>query len=257
MNFQMCQIGLKIAEDFAILYIMPKLIFDIETVGEDFDKLDKTTKEALTHWIRREAESDKDYEKMLEDTKNGLGFSPFTGEIVAIGVLDYEKGEGAVYFQAPGEKMEEFKEEGIKFKQMTEPEMLENFWSGAKNYNDFITFNGRSFDVPFLMIRSAVHKIRPSKDLMSNRYLSSQRDFAKHIDLQDQLTFYGAMRRRGSLHLWARAFGIKSPKDQGIKGEDVGRLFKEKKFLEIARYNVGDLRATSELYQSWERYLKF
>lgn len=236
---------------------MPKLIFDIETVGEDFDSLDKTSKEALTHWIKREASSEEDYENMLEDLKAGLGFSPLTGEIVAIGVLDYEKSKGVVTFQAPGENIKEFEEENVRFRQMDEKEMLENFWQGAKNYGEFITFNGRGFDVPFLMVRSAVHGIRPTKDLMSNRYLSSQREGAKHVDLQDQLTFYGAMRRKGGLHLWARAFGIKSPKSEGIKGEDIGRLFKEKKYLDIARYNVGDLWATRELYSRWEKFLKF
>ncbi|MDP2650591.1 MAG: ribonuclease H-like domain-containing protein, partial [bacterium] len=131
------------------------------------------------------------------------------------------------------------------------------FWEAAKSYDEFISFNGRGFDAPFLMIRSAVHKIKPTKDLMSNRYLNSQWSGAKHIDLQDQLTFYGAVRRKGSLHLWSRAFGIKSPKAEGISGEDVGRLFREKQFLDIARYNVDDLKATKGLYDFWKSYLKF
>lgn len=236
---------------------MPKLIFDIETVGEDFDSLDATSQEALTRWIKKEAESEEDYLKELEALKDGLGFSPFTGQVVAIGVLDYEKNKVVVTFQAPGENLKEFEEDGVKYKPLSEPEMLENFWTGAKNYNEFVTFNGRCFDVPFLMTRSAVHKIKPSKDLMSNRYLSSQRDLAKHIDLQDQLTFYGAIRRKGGLHIIARSFGIKSPKDSGIKGDDIGRLFKEKKFLEIARYNAGDLYATRDLYTYWKDYLYF
>ncbi|MEA2113163.1 MAG: hypothetical protein U9P63_00705 [Patescibacteria group bacterium] len=54
---------------------------------------------------------------------------------------------------------------------------------------------------------------------------------------------------KSSLHLWSRAFGIKSPKAQGVTGDDVGRLFKEKKFLDIVKYNVGDLTATKELYK--------
>lgn len=236
---------------------MPKLIFDIETVGESFDSLDKTTQEVLTHWIWKESKDENDYKILLEELKNGLGFSPLTGEIVAIGVLDTDKNKGAVYFQAPGEKIKEFEEDGIKFKPMTEKDMLENFWNGAEKYNEFITFNGRAFDAPFLMVRSAIHKIKPSKDLMSNRYLNSQKFEAKHIDLLDQLTFYGAVRKRGNLHLWSRAFGIKSPKDSGITGDDMGRLFKEKKFTDIARYNVGDLQATKELYEYWNKYIRF
>lgn len=234
-----------------------KLILDIETVGEDFDSLDEATRGVLTHWIERESGSEEEYGIALEELKNGLGFSPLTGEIVAIGVLDYHKNEGVVYYQSPGEKIKEFSEEGITFKAMPEKDMLEKFWEGAKKYQHFITFNGRGFDAPFLMIRSAIHGIRPTKDLMRGRYLYQNSPDAVHIDLLDQLTFYGAVRRKGGLHLWSRAFGIKSPKDEGVTGDDVGRLFREKKYLDIARYNVGDLRATKDLYEKWESYLNF
>jgi len=235
---------------------MPKLIFDIETIGENFDELDSATQEVLTKWIKKDSESEEEYIKALEELKSGLGFSPLTGQIVAIGVLDYDKNQGVVYFQAPGENFKEFQEENITFKPCTEKEMLENFWKGSEKYNEFITFNGRGFDAPFLAVRSAVHKIKSSKDLMSNRYLSSQRFGATHIDLFDQLTFYGATRRRGGLHLWCRAFGITSPKAQGVTGDDVAQLFKEKKYKEIAKYNVGDLMATKELYDYWKNYIK-
>ncbi len=234
-----------------------KLILDIETVGEDFDSLDRATQENLTRWIKKESDSPEDYETALADLKDGLGFSPLTGQIVAIGVLDYHTNEGAVYYQAPGEKHEEIKESGITFKQMSEKMMLEKFWEGARHYEYFITFNGRGFDIPFLMIRSAVHGIRPSKDLMRGRYLYQNSPDAVHIDLYDQLSFYGSVRRKGSLHLWSRAFGIESPKASGVTGDDVGRLFAEKKFLDIAKYNVGDLCATKALYEKWETFLSF
>ena len=236
---------------------MPSLIFDIETVSEDFNVIDETTKEVLTKWIKRESSTEAEYEKLLEDLKNGLGFSPLTGEVVVIGMMNPETEKGEIYFQASGETIKEFEEDGFTFKQMGEKEMLQGFWEVAKSYDEFISFNGRGFDAPFLMIRSAVHKIKPTKDLMSNRYLNSQWSGAKHIDLQDQLTFYGAVRRKGGLHLWSRAFGISSPKAQGISGEDVGRLFRAKKFLDIARYNVDDLKATKGLHDFCKDYLKF
>ncbi len=231
-----------------------KLIFDIETIGVDFESLDETTKDSLTRWIKKESTSDADYQEALRELKDGLGFSPLTGEIIVIGVFDYDKNQGAVYFQAPGENIKEFSEGNIKFKQMNEKEMLENFWQGAKEYQDFISFSGRIFDVPFLMVRSAVYDIKPTKNLMKGRYLYQQDFNSRHIDLADQLTFYGTVRRKGSLHLWSNVFGIKSPKSEGITGDDVGRLFKEKKFLEIAKYNVGDLIATKELYEKWNKY---
>ncbi len=234
-----------------------KLIFDIETIGENFDELDETTQDSLTRWIKKESDSEEEYKIALEEMKDGLGFSPLTGQVVAIGVLDVEKDKGAVYYQNPSNHGEVSEENGIKLQAMSEKEMLEKFWAGAEHYEEFVSFNGRAFDVPFLMVRSAVHGIRPSKDLMSNRYLGLQKYSAKHIDLLDQLTFYGAVRKKGNLHLWSRAFGIKSPKEEGITGEDVGKLFKEKEFLKIAQYNVGDLRATKELFEYWDKYLRF
>jgi len=236
---------------------MSKLVFDIETIGEDFDALDEVTRQALTSWIKRQAQSQEETDKLLSEVKAGLGFSPLTGQIVAIGVFDVEKDKGAVYFQAPEAEIPDSEEDNIKFRILQEKEMLQQFWNLAQKYDEFVSFNGRTFDVPFLLIRSAIHGIRPTKNLMANRYLSSQPKNAKHIDLLDQLTFYGAVRRRGSLHLFARAFGIESPKVDGITGDQVGQLFKEKRFLDIAKYNVGDLIATKKLFEKWERFIKF
>jgi len=199
------------------------LIFDIETIGVDFDSLDKTTQDSLTRWIRRQAGDDKGkYNALLTDLKEGLGFSPLTGEIVAIGVYDTERDKGVVYFQAPDVKTEEYSDANFQFKPKTEKEMIEAFWQGAKKYNTFVSFNGRQFDVPFILIRGAKYKIKPTVNLMANRYLRFQYQSAQHIDLIDQLAFYGAVRRRGNLHLFCQAFGIKSPKASGITGDDVG-----------------------------------
>lgn len=235
---------------------MSKLVFDIETIGEDFDSLDETTQDVLTHWIRKESANESEYTKALSDVKNRLGFSPLTGEIVAIGVYDIEKERGAVYFQDPENKLQETEENGIKYKPMSEKDMLERFWKLADIYDEFISFNGRSFDVPFMMIRSAVHKVKPTKNLVGKRYLNTHEKNERHIDLLDQLTFYGTVRRKGNLHLWSRVFGIKSPKTEGVTGDDVGKLFNNKKYIEIAKYNAGDLHATKLLYEKWEKFVK-
>ncbi len=236
---------------------MPRLVFDIETIGEDFDALDATTQDSLTRWIKRESYDEDEYQAALTDVKQGLGFSPLTGSIVAIGVLDCDRDKGVVYFQDGGKGLKEKTEDDIVYKPMDEKTMLEHFWDGSRAYDEFVSFNGRTFDVPFLVARSAICGVRPTKDLMSNRYLGSQRSGAKHIDLLDQLSFYGAVRRKGSLHLWCRAFGIKSPKGDGVTGDDVSALFKEGKYMDIAQYNAQDLWATKALYEKWDEYLRF
>lgn len=234
------------------------LIIDIETIGLDFDALDEVTQKSLTRWIERQSDNDElKYNVLLRDLKEGLGFSPLTGEIVALGLLDTERNKGVVYYQAPDVEEADFSDANITFKARTEKAMLEAFWHGAPQYKTFVTFNGRQFDLPFLMVRSAVNKVRPSINLMANRYLNYQNRGIQHIDLFDQLSFYGAVRRKGSLHLFCRAMGIKSPKVGGITGDDVGQLFKEKQYREIAEYNSWDLVATQELYSVWREYFKF
>ena len=226
-----------------------KLVFDIETIGVDFGALDKISQEYLLKFAEDEEEK--------EEAKDRLSFSPLTGEVVAIGMLNPDTDKGKIYVNSGKNIGADKLEEGIDIETGTEKQILEKFWEDVKHYNYFISFNGRGFDVPFLLIRSAILEIKPTKDLMSNRYLSSQKFGAAHIDLFDQLNFYGAVRRKFNLHFWAKAFGIKSPKEDGITGDDVGRLYKEGKLLEIAKYNLGDLRATKELYDKWHTYLNF
>lgn len=232
---------------------MATLVFDIETVGEDWNILDQTTKDVLTRWVERSAHTEAERDAGLKDVREGLGFSPLTGMIVAIGLYDIERRQGVVYFQNDV-TTSDIESGDFILKVRTEKEMLEDFWEGAKSYDTFVTFNGRGFDVPFLNLRSAIQGIRPTQDLMEGRYLYQQK-LAKHVDLQDQLTFYGAMQKKPSLHLFCRAFGIESPKADGIAGDDVAELFKTNQFRTIAEYNAKDVIATTALYQKWLQYL--
>lgn len=233
------------------------LVFDIETIGQDFDAMDSVSQKNLTRWIGREAAgNDKKYSAMYAEVKDGLNLSPLTGEIAAIGVYDTEKDIGVVYYQSPDQENSDIIQENFTFKAMTEREMLKKFWEGAKHYNEFVSFNGRSFDVPFLMIRSAVHKIKPSVNLLTDRYLRYSNGGIRHVDLFDQFSFHGVLKRKGNLHLYCKAFSIRSPKSDGISGEDMNTYFRDKRYIEIAEYNSWDLIATWELFQVWYNYLK-
>ncbi len=222
---------------------MPRLIFDIETVGKDFESLDQTTQEYLLRYAETEDEKD--------EVKDRLSFFPQTAEIVTIGLFDPDAERGFAFFQTTGEPLLPFEEDSVRYETGTEKEIIEKFWNAMKTCSQFITFNGRGFDCPFILIRSAVHKIKPTRDLMPNRYNVT------HIDLLDQLTFYGASRRRFSLDMWCRTFDIKSPKEDGITGYEVKDLYKSGRHIDIAKYCVGDLRATKELLSYWEKYIRF
>ncbi|MCL0072140.1 ribonuclease H-like domain-containing protein [Thermodesulfovibrionales bacterium] len=220
---------------------MSRIIFDIETVGKDFSSFDSSTQDYLLRWTETEKEK--------ELVKESLSFYPLTGEIVTIGMLNPDSMKGAVYFYSE-ESLLQFEEDGIRFESGTEKEMIEKFWNTIKAYDQFITFNGRTFDCPFIMVRSAVNKVKPTRHLMPNRYHST------HMDLLDILTFYGASKRRFNLDMWCKTFGIKSPKSDGITGYEVKGLFESGRYVDIARYCMGDLKATAELLFVWENYIK-
>jgi hypothetical protein len=70
---------------------MSRIIFDIETVGKDFESLDTTIQE----YLLRYAETDDE----KEEIKDRLSFYPLTAEIVTIGLLEPESQKGFVFFQ--------------------------------------------------------------------------------------------------------------------------------------------------------------
>lgn len=236
--------------------VMAALIFDIETAGEDWQEIDEHTQQLLIERVNR-WQPELDERAATEYAQKELGVSPFTGEIVALGVLDADTAKGAVYFQDGGKKIADREIDGVKLSAMSEVQMIGKFWELVNRYSEFVTFSGRTFDVPFLMIRSAIHNIRPTKDLMRGRYLYQQNANALHFDLYDQLRFYGSISHIGGLHLACRAFGIETPKDGEIDGSKVSEYFRSGRINEIAEYNARDLHATRLLYKKWKELLAF
>jgi len=229
---------------------MAQLVFDIETAAFPFDSFDEAQQVGLLKLAEKE-ETEERREKKREEIIRRLGLHPFTAQVVAIGMLNVESERGQVYYQAEGHESWRSEDGLVEFESGSEREILERFWKIIERYDRFITFNGRRFDCPFLMIRSAIHGIRPTRNLMPYRY-----DFKVHCDLLDQLTFYGALPLQWfTLDLACRAFGIASPKSGGITGLDVQELFSQGKYREIAQYCLGDVVATAELYRRWEPFL--
>ena len=161
---------------------MATLILDIETVGESWEDIDPETKQLLIDRVKK-------YPNYSEETdpttiaEEMLGLQPFTGRVVVIGAYDLDSKKSVVWFDNEGTSSEAIEENSDKFIPANEKEMLEKFWALATRYTRFVTYSGRSLDMPFLLLRSAIHGIKPTKDLMRARYLYQQSPDAQHIDL--------------------------------------------------------------------------
>jgi len=220
---------------------MSRVVFDIETLGFPLETFDEARQEYLMKFAATEEEKAEAILKM--------NLSPLTAQILAIGMIDPDRMRGGVFFQGPGLSPWQSDDATIKFLPTDEKQMLEEFWKAIDHYDTVVTFNGRSFDAPFVMLRSAMLGVRARRNLVPNRYRPDQ-----HCDLLDQLTFYGATRKY-NLDFYCKAFGIRSPKEEGITGLDMGPLFREERYREIAEYCIRDVRATAELFLKWEKYL--
>jgi predicted PolB exonuclease-like 3'-5' exonuclease len=242
------------------------LVFDIETIPLDFDtSFDDAQKEYLLRGCSTDEER--------EDKKNLGGLNPLLGKVVCIGTYVQETRKGTALYldKEPIEEIVTLDDMTHKYKAFDdEAALIQHFWAGITNkYQAVVSFNGRNFDCPFLMLRSAMLGIRPSVNLMAGtrwdfKVANSSERYSgiDHIDLADKLVFgagydkVGAT-RKFNLDFYTRAFGIPSPKAAGITGHEVPQYFAEGRSREIAEYCMRDVRATSDLYEKWVALLKF
>lgn len=159
--------------------------------------------------------------------------SPISGQIICIGI-----GKG---------------DEIIILAGTSEAEILRNFWDYVKDrvFNSrIVTFHGKSFDIPFIQLRSSNLHVSPDKGLPSidcNIYYNN-----RHFDVLQVLS------RRGSepflsLSDYCAMYGIAI--DDTVKGCDIGPLWAAGKIEEIKRHCASDVRATLGLYHRLKNYV--
>lgn len=212
---------------------MSPLAVDIETVGVPWDDLGEEVQRYLLN-RRKPDESEA-------DVQDRLALHPANGRIVAIGLWRPVEDRGGVLVEGEGGRWEDFGS-NTKIYRASEREMLVEFWRYVKeSASTIITYNGRSFDGPYLLLRSAMLDVKPSRNLVPYRY-----SFAEHCDLAEVLTFFRA-RPMDSLDFWCRRFGIASPKET-FNGTRVQSAYQAGRLEEIAAYCLKDVQATAKLY---------
>lgn len=221
---------------------MATVVIDIETTGAPWDSFDDAQKTYLMRNARSEEERDKVPEM--------LSLWPFTGKIIAVAMLNPDSGRGRVWYEKGDGRTEELSEDRrFTFIGDTEEKFLAEFWKAMRRFQRFVTFNGRGFDGPFLMLRSAALGITVTRNLVGYRY-----SVRPHTDLLEVLSFFGAS-RKWNLDFACKAFGVASPKEHGMDGFTVGPYYRAGRLREIALYCRRDVEATAGLYEKMEKTL--
>ena len=208
-----------------------RIVFDIETSPLGHDdllniipfvdrrkpprgniKLEETWKKKLKEWNAPQAAKKRETEH-IDKLKSKGALNPLTGHVLAIGIK-YDKGEG----------------EQVKILEGIEKAILAEFWEilgwFTKRAEPVFTYNGHEFDLPFLLCRSRLYRLKPEEHLgrpLKNDYGKFPSTF---IDIAK--VWSGAYRGNWDMpkfeHLCG-AFGIKA-KSQGFRGDSFAHLYR-------------------------------
>jgi 3'-5' exonuclease len=129
-----------------------------------------------------------------------------------------------------------------------EAQLLRAFWAAVAGFPrsvTWVTFNGKRFDVPFILARSARHRVSPTRADMTNTYPYKDRP---HTDLSNLwLVSYG-------LADLCEHLGVDSPKG-GFDGSDVACAVHDGRIQEVKDYCERDAIATLGCAQAAETVL--
>lgn len=149
--------------------------------------------------------------------------SPYSGQIICLGV-----GIGDHVATLAG---------------MPEKDILEAFWTlmGKQAVNPrYVTFNGKKFDIPFILARSGILGIKPTVVIPRRRYYND-----KHFDVLEELTNYYEHKWL-SLKEYCWAHGIAHT--DTIDGSMIYSLWAAGDTKSIEHHCAEDLKSTMALY---------
>lgn len=217
------------------------VVFDIETYAPPADKIDPQLLQAATRHCQNDAER--------QDQLSKLGLSPATGEVACVGLFDYVRVRPGLFYRSDLGNIDKlapviWKGHNADIQlhaKANERELLAAVWGVLEKFDCLVTFNGRSFDYPFLMQRSFLLNVPVQRHLFANRYKTDQ-----HFDLCDYLSGFGSSRRM-SLDLLSRAAGLVSPKDDGLDGSKVSSAIDAGQLKAVGDYCMRDVMTTAAL----------
>jgi DNA polymerase elongation subunit (family B) len=217
-----------------------QIAFDIEVAGFHWDEVDEITR----GYLLQRAKTEEDRASAPDRT----ALYPGLGKIIAIGMWNLDKEHGLCLLEGKPAQQQEWKRvPSSDVFRGSEKELLESFWEIVERKRPrLISFNGRYYDGPILMLRSAQLGISPSLNLCGNRF-----NLSSHVDLTEVLSFHGAWREQYKLDYWCRRFDIESPKGS-IDGSQVGRAYRDGRIEDIGEYCLRDVRATAQLFKKLE-----
>jgi len=139
---------------------------------------------------------------------------------------------------------------GIVLKDETpesEKALLEDAWEVLAEGDHFVTFNGINFDVPVLLMRSLVNRVKPAVNISTRKY-----NITNHTDVRAILGNWNNF-AKGNLDFYSRVLLGETPKTD-FDGADVQTMFDLELYDDIKNYCMDDVKCTFKIYELVKQY---
>ena len=135
-----------------------------------------------------------------------------------------------------------------------EKDVLDAFWVLVGRKTDdfspaetrYVTFNGKDFDIPFIINRSAINGIVPTVRIPTRRYYND-----RHFDVLEELSNHFTSNEL-KLKEYCKIFGIENADE--TDGSEVHALWLKGDKAAIEKHCASDVRATFALYEKIKDY---
>lgn len=205
------------------------LAFDFETIA-DRTMLSCLPEVKANGNLKDQAKIDADIAAKKQKQILDMGLDPMLNLICAAGWKS-KGGSGCLFIDSDGTP------EGDKF---AEKKLISDFWELLKDYDHFITFNGRSFDMRCLLLHGMQYGVQPSIDIDMYRY-----NRGNHIDMR--LVLAGNEQfAKGKLDFFGKKY-LGRGKKEGIDGALVQSYYDMGLFDDIKEYVEDDADLVYEL----------
>lgn len=173
-----------------------------------------------------------DIEKKEIEQISKLGLNPTTARICTFGWFDGKESHHIM-----------LEDESAR----AEKKLLQQSWEVLAEAEHFVTFNGNQFDVPMLLMRSLINKVRPAVQISTKKYT-----ITNHTDVRAVLSNWDAY-KPGKLDFYSKLLLGKTPKGE-FDGSDVQTMYELELYEDIGNYCMDDCRCTFEIYELLTKY---
>ena len=210
---------------------MKIITFDLETIA-DKSKIPFLPEVKVNGTLKNQAKIDADIEKKQQEQIDKMGLVPATAMICVFGYHDGKESHSILLEEESAE---------------AERDLLIKAWKVLKEAEHYVSFNGISYDVPVLLMRSLLNRVKPSVKISTKKYV-----IANHTDVRMILGGWDQY-AKGNLDFYSKLLLGRSCKD-GMDGSQVQEFWDMKLGKDIAEYCESDVQVTFEIFDIMSQY---